>query len=118
MQTLFIGQNRINLDEVDSTNTYAIAMLKSVKLPEGSLIITKKQTAGRGQRGNTWLAEQGVNLTFSVVLHPKFLSQENHFYLSMISSLAVFKALTECLNLSQADIKVKWPNDILVRKRR
>ena len=31
------------------------------------------QTAGKGQRGNTWEAERGTNLLFSFVLYPTFL---------------------------------------------
>ena len=118
MDTLFIGQKVIHLNEVGSTNTYAIDLLKDVKVPEGTVIITDKQSNGRGQRGNVWLAEPSMNLTFSCILSPSFLNASNHFYLSKIIALAIYDALTEITKGSQHDIKIKWPNDILVNNKK
>ena len=114
MNTLFVGQNIIELDQVDSTNTYATNLIKQLDIPEGSVIFTRNQTNGRGQLGNIWRAERGKNLTFSLILHPGFLPVDKQFYLSKITSLAVLGMLTEILNTSRYDIKIKWPNDILV----
>jgi BirA family biotin operon repressor/biotin-[acetyl-CoA-carboxylase] ligase len=114
MNTLFVGQNMIELDQVDSTNTYAIHLIKELNIADGSVVFTQNQTNGRGQLGNTWQAERGKNLTFSLVLHPGFLAVTKQFYLSKITSLAVFGMLTDFLNTSRYDIKIKWPNDILV----
>jgi BirA family biotin operon repressor/biotin-[acetyl-CoA-carboxylase] ligase len=118
MNTLFIGQHIIELAEVDSTNTYAINLLNELNIPEGILIYAKNQTAGRGQMGNTWQAERGKNLTFSLILHPTFLSADKQFYLSKITSLAVFETLTEFLPPSLYDIKIKWSNDTLVNHKK
>ncbi len=118
METLFIGQNHIHLNEVDSTNSYAIALLKNVNLTEGSLITCDNQTQGRGQRGSLWEAQAGQNATFSLVLKPTFLSQEKLFYLSKCSALAVYDVLTQVLVSGHFDIKIKWPNDILVDKKK
>ena len=118
MDTLFVGQNIINLDETESTNTYATNLLKQIPVAEGTLVFTNKQTAGRGQVGNIWQAESGKNLTFSLVLHPGFLPADKQFYLSKITSLAVFGMLTEFLDSSLYDIKIKWPNDILVNNKK
>lgn len=114
MNTLFTGRHIIKLNEVVSTNTYAMQALREGNLTEGTLIVTHSQTGGRGQFGNSWEAEAGKNLTFSLVIHPHFLPTEKQFYLSKITSLAVFGALTEYLPSSQYDIKIKWPNDVLV----
>ncbi|MHB8260663.1 MAG: biotin--[acetyl-CoA-carboxylase] ligase [Bacteroidia bacterium] len=114
MNTLFVGQNIIDLDEIESTNTYATNLIKEKQAVEGTLIFSKKQTKGRGQLGNAWQSEEGKNLTFSLILHPVFLSIEKQFYLSKITSLAVFGMLTEFLNIRRYGIKIKWPNDILV----
>ncbi len=118
MDTLFVGQKIIQLNEVASTNTYAINLLKDVKVLEGSVIIADKQSNGRGQRGNLWLAEPSMNLTFSCILFPSFLNASNHFYLSKITALALYDALTEIMKDSQHDIKIKWPNDILVNNKK
>ncbi|MFI5142159.1 MAG: biotin--[acetyl-CoA-carboxylase] ligase [Bacteroidia bacterium] len=114
MSTLFVGQNIIDLDETESTNTYATNLIKESQVAEGTLVFANKQTKGRGQLGNAWHSEGGKNLTFSLVLHPGFLSTDKQFYLSKITSLAAFGMLTEFLNISRYDMKIKWPNDILV----
>src|ERR1700741_5411456 len=116
METLFIGQNLVQLDAVASTNTYAMQLLKDVKVIEGTVITAENQTEGKGQRGNTWKAEPSMNLTFSVVLFPDFLSSSDHFYLSKITALALYDSLSELFDPSQHDIKIKWPNDILVNE--
>ncbi|HXU26943.1 MAG TPA: biotin--[acetyl-CoA-carboxylase] ligase [Bacteroidia bacterium] len=118
MDTLFIGQHILELDETESTNTYATNLIKEIQVAEGAIVLTHKQTKGRGQVGNTWQAESGKNLTFSLILHPTFLAVDKQFYLSKITSLAVFGMLTDFLNTSLYDIKVKWPNDILVNDRK
>ena len=52
--TLFVGQRVIRLDQVDSTNNFALGLLKGMPLEEGAVVTTGKQTRGKGQRGNSW----------------------------------------------------------------
>ena len=118
MQTLFIGKELIFLNEVESTNTYAMNLLRNVNVAEGAIVHTSNQTQGKGQRGSLWSSEIGSNLTISCVLKPHFLAIKNTFYLSKISALAVYDVMTELLSSSQYDIKIKWPNDILVDKKK
>ncbi len=118
METLFVGNNIIHLTEVDSTNSYAKALLKDVKLPEGTVISTDNQTKGKGQRGNIWVAEPAANITCSVILYPKFLNASDHFFLSKVISLAIHATLAELLDSGNYDIKIKWPNDILVNNKK
>ena len=117
METLFTGQNHIHLSECPSVNTHAMELLKAIKLPEGTLISTDRQTSGRGQRGNMWESQDGKNLTVCIVYHPTFLSAENIFLLSMTVSLGIHDLLS-CLLGSEYDISIKWPNDILVGKKK
>jgi BirA family transcriptional regulator, biotin operon repressor / biotin---[acetyl-CoA-carboxylase] ligase len=114
METLFTGKRIIFLPRVSSTNSYAMELLKNVNLPEGTVVHTSHQTAGRGQRGNSWIAEPERNLTASVVLRPEFLDISSSHFLTLISALAVHDTLAEILGQSQFDIRIKWPNDILV----
>jgi BirA family biotin operon repressor/biotin-[acetyl-CoA-carboxylase] ligase len=118
MDTLFTGRHIITLSEIPSTNTYAMQLLKEKDLTEGTLIQAEHQTAGRGQMGHAWEAEKGKNLTFSLVMHPAFLPVNRQFYLSKITALAVLGTLTEFLPSSQYDIKIKWPNDVLVNEQK
>ena len=83
-------------------------MLKDETLPEGTIIITNQQTAGKGQRGNSWEAQPEKNLTFSLVLRPLFLQANQQFQLNMAISLGIL----DFLNHHQKGFAVKWPNDI------
>jgi BirA family biotin operon repressor/biotin-[acetyl-CoA-carboxylase] ligase len=109
--TLFIGQKLIYVPECHSTNSLLSEFNNQAELPEGAVLVTNHQTAGRGQRGNRWEAEQGKNLTFSILLKPGFLEAKDQFQLSMAVSLGVACALQTGLS---KPIKLKWPNDILV----
>lgn len=118
METLFIGKNSLFLHEVESTNTYAMNLLRNVNPIEGTIVYTDNQTQGKGQRGALWTSKIGQNITVSVVLKPQFLGLDKTFYLSKISALAVYDVLTDILTNSQYDIKIKWPNDILVNQKK
>ncbi|WP_236612907.1 biotin--[acetyl-CoA-carboxylase] ligase [Cesiribacter andamanensis] len=107
--TLFIGSSIIYLPECHSTNTAALHLLENESLPEGAVLITDKQTAGRGQRGNNWEASPGQNLTFSVVLRPRFLPIRDQFLLTISISLAIYDLLTD---LQVPALSIKWPNDL------
>jgi BirA family transcriptional regulator, biotin operon repressor / biotin---[acetyl-CoA-carboxylase] ligase len=118
METLFIGKNSIFLPETESTNSYATDLLKNVNLVEGTVIRTGFQKTGKGQRGNSWISEPLSNLVASVILRPTFLEIKNQFYLYQITALACYDTLSEFLDNSQFDIKIKWPNDIIVDRRK
>lgn len=107
---LFVGQNLVSLKEVDSTNTFLKNSLSNSKpVPEGTVIMAEDQFAGRGQRDNTWHAEAGKNLTFSILLNPTFLSAQQQFDLTRAVSMGVYDALYPLL---RDKLKIKWPNDI------
>ena len=78
---------------------------------EGTVIITDNQTAGRGQRGNSWEASSGQNLTFSLILKPIFLKASDQFQLNVAVSMGVFDFLSEFID---KNLTVKWSNDIYV----
>ena len=67
---LFEAQNIIRLDTVDSTNLFALELLLNHKVENGTVIVSRNQIKGRGQRGSVWLAEPGTNLTFSIIFYP------------------------------------------------
>lgn len=107
--TLFLGKDIINLPECHSTNEIAMIKIKSKEAAEGTIITTEHQTRGKGQRGNTWESQAGLNLTFSLVLSPKFLNPIDQFDLNIIVS----KAIHEVLSQYAYGLKIKWPNDIV-----
>lgn len=105
--------NFLNLDRVDSTNSYLARNHRD--LPSPLVVTATEQEAGRGQRGNHWESEPGKNLTFSVLLRPENYPAISQFAISEAFALAVVDALRiEC----GVEAKVKWPNDIYVGDRK
>lgn len=104
----------IKLDEVASTNTYLGELDNTAEQPEGCVVVTHTQSAGRGQRGNTWEAAPGRNLTFSYLLRPDGVPPQEQFILSQIASLAVVDVLSRYID----HVTIKWPNDIYYRDKK
>jgi len=118
METLFVGKNIIFLPETLSTNSYAIDLLKNVNPGEGTVVHTANQLSGKGQRGSVWMSDAARNLTASFIFKPGFLDLKNQFFLYIISALACYDTTAEILNASHFDIKIKWPNDILLNRKK
>ena len=105
------------LEEVDSTNSEALRRLDS--LGNMSVLSAVRQTAGRGQRGNSWLTACGENLTFSMVMKfgdGAFAPMEARRQFAITE--AVTLGLADYLDCEGIDCRVKWPNDIYVRNRK
>ena len=98
----------IHLEEVDSTNNYLKKIMYEQHPEEGSMVIIDFQTSGRGQMGNGWSSEKGMNLLLSLLIYPDNLLANEQFIISCIASLAV----KNCLDQFVDDIRIKWPNDI------
>ncbi len=113
MNTLFIGQHLIALDETPSTNTYLHSYMKeNPTVAEGLLVTAKHQTGGRGQRGNTWETTPNMNLLLSLLLKPTFIKPTEQFYFNAAIALSVHAYIKN--ELKTNDVTIKWPNDILV----
>ena len=100
--------NVVRLDTADSTNTWVAQHEKELESP--SFVYCINQTAGRGQRGNSWESEPGKNITASIYFRPKNFLACHQFYISEAIALAIVSFLREY----GIDAMVKWPNDIYV----
>ena len=110
-------KKRYHLPEVQSTNTYLLDLLaQGTTLPDTTVIYTLRQTAGRGQMGNSWESEPDKNILFSMLLCPTFLPIREQFLLSQICSLGIVEALDEFIRTQhlqdEVKLSIKWPNDI------
>ncbi len=100
----------ISLSEVDSTNNYAMNLVRQGVARNFQCIWALHQNDGKGQRGNTWFSESGKNLTCSIIYFPLALEAVENFYLSMTVCLAAKKFLeNHCTG-----VQVKWPNDLYI----
>lgn len=109
---MFPGGQIINVDSVNSTNDLAAQLLASPGLSEGSMVIAKDQTAGRGQMGALWWSEPGSSLTMSLILKPEFLVPSELFGLNMAIGVAMCDFISDMV---KHQALIKWPNDIVCR---
>ena len=110
-----LNKDIIKLESVSSTNNFAKELLvKALPNADITIIDTKEQTKGRGQKGNYWESEINKNATFSFIIKPTFLKAEEQFFLSMAVSLAII----DCLSIFCNAVHIKWPNDIYVSNKK
>lgn len=106
----------IELDETTSTNSF-LADYRPARGSELTLVTAEYQSAGRGQKGNTWESARSMNLLFSLAIQPESLPAGCVFLLSEMMALSIRDALATFLGkeLTAAPaVGVKWPNDIYV----
>jgi len=97
-----IGRRTLWYDEIDSTSDVALSSAE-----DGIVVVAARQLSGRGRLGRAWHSPKGLGLYFSVGL-------DGHAdAVGLAAALAVRDALRyECV------LELKWPNDLLVRKRK
>lgn len=111
---LGLGAPLVVTEETASTNDDAKRGARHGS-PHGATWLAESQTAGRGRQGRVWISPRGDNLLFSVLLRlgcpPARVPP-----LSLVCGLAVRDAVAKALGPAHdADVVVKWPNDVLVR---
>lgn len=98
-------------DEVSSTNDICMDSARN-GFSEGIVVAAKYQEQGRGQRGNSWESELGLNLTFSILLRPEFLKVDEQFLISKVAAISVCDWISAYLK--DKHVAIKWPNDIYI----
>lgn len=104
--------------ELGSTSDRAKALADGIapsRLP--LLIVTERQTAGRGRGSNRWWSSSGA-LTFSLLVAPSrhgLAVQSDSGAVSIATALAVTDAVD---SLAGIDATIKWPNDVMVDDRK
>lgn len=89
-------------------------MLRQNDVENFTCVWALHQTAGRGQRGNSWLTESGKNLTFSILIKLNSFNILKQFELNKLISLSILDVLKRYLPV----VQLKWPNDILADHRK
>lgn len=100
--------------EMDSTNN--VLKLEAAKraLPEGSLAVCDRQTAGKGRLQRQWAdPETGASLPCSLLLTPQ-LPPERLPLITLAAAVAAADAITD-FGLSPG---IKWPNDVVLDGRK
>ena len=105
----------IELDSIDSTNNYAMQLIDANKAQHGLTIVTQSQSEGKGQRGKSWLDAPGQSLLMSIIILPQ--KEINHQF---VFNAAVAVAIANVLQNSDQswDVRIKWPNDIIINAKK
>lgn len=104
-----IGRRLYYYPEVDSTNRAATDLARLGE-PEGTVVVTDYQTAGRGRGDHVWHSPPGKDLLFTLILRPDGAPREV-LTVTLAVSLALSVAISKALGI---DVGVKWPNDLVV----
>ncbi len=102
------------LESVGSTNKL-VAALAARGAPEGLVVTTDHQTAGRGRLDRRWEDRPGDGLLVSVLLRPAGLAVERWHLVTAAVALA---ARAACSEVAGVEPDVKWPNDLLLGGRK
>jgi BirA family biotin operon repressor/biotin-[acetyl-CoA-carboxylase] ligase len=94
--------------DVDSTNLFAKRLLLK-GFDSDAVIISEKQSAGRGRADRTWYSPSG-GLYMSLILQGRLKPSMFHLY-SFVLALAASIVLEQMVMLQ---VDLKWPNDLLV----
>lgn len=113
LDTEWIAHDILYFDSIDSTNN-EIKRQAEAGAGEGLLVISERQTAGRGRRGRTWESPAGSGIWMSFLLKPE-ISPEKAPMITIIAAMACAKVINSVTGLRAG---IKWPNDIVVNGRK
>ncbi len=113
LKTDFVGDHIHFFDEVESTNKSAFELASS-GAEEGTIVIAKSQTVGKGRLGRKWESPKGKSIYTSIILRPKVSPTEAQS-ITLLSAVAAAETIKEFTNKAP---NVKWPNDILIEGRK
>jgi len=109
LKTKTIGKRAYYFDSIDSTQNFAIEIASNSK-ENGTVVISEKQTRGRGRLGRKWLSPTG-GIWMSIILHPKFdIAMTTLFPIA--ASVALSDAIEKMIGKKS---EVKWPNDVTIK---
>lgn len=103
------GREIFYLDEVDSTNTAAKKAAENGAV-HGTLVVSERQTGGKGRRGRAWDSPRGTGIFMTLILRPN-MAPVHASMLTLVAALAVADGIRECTG---AESLIKWPNDIVM----
>lgn len=108
IKTKLIGKRAYYFDTIDSTQNFAAKISKNTK-ENGTVIISQKQTSGRGRLNRKWISPKG-GIWLSIILHPKFDITFTTL-IPIAASLALSLAIEKTLKKKP---QLKWPNDVMI----
>ncbi|HNQ23899.1 MAG TPA: biotin--[acetyl-CoA-carboxylase] ligase [Phycisphaerae bacterium] len=116
LRTSRIGRQVVRLPETTSTNdeAWAVAAALGPAAADGLVVLTDRQTTGRGRLGRTWHSPRGASVLLSVLLHDP-AHRLSGGRLALLSAVAACDAVTATTDVHP---RIKWPNDLVVGQRK
>lgn len=108
LKTKTIGKRAYYFDSIDSTQNFAIEIASNLK-ENGTVVVSQKQTRGRGRLGRKWLSPAG-GIWISIVLQPKFDIAMSTLFPSA-AALALSNTIEKIIGKK---VELKWPNDVTI----
>jgi len=108
LTTAYLGKNVEHFTWTESTNDDAWELI-SEGAADGTLVVTDKQTAGKGRAGRKWGSVPGKSLIASMIIKSEIDSRLSGWF-PLLTGVAIVDAFAE-LGLK---VKLKWPNDIIM----
>jgi BirA family biotin operon repressor/biotin-[acetyl-CoA-carboxylase] ligase len=115
LDTRWLAHHIEHLEATASTNQVAFDLGRS-GAPAGTVVIAEEQTAGRGRLGRSFYSPPHHNLYTSIVLRPTGTITDAPT-LILAAAVAVAETVSEFVGDPSA-VEIKWPNDVLVRRRK
>ncbi len=109
LHTSIMGRRILYREEVASTQDEAGEVARK-GAEEGVVVISERQTKGRGRKGRLWASPPREGVYFSAILRPN-LRPTQIIQIPLIAGVAVCKAIRKVTPLEP---RIKWPNDITV----
>jgi len=108
LNTKFLGKKVYYFSTIDTTQNFAMEIVTKNNM-NGTIIIAKKQTGGRGRMKRKWKSPVG-GIWMSIIIHPKF-GISSTTLVPIAISLALCIAIEKTLKIKP---ELKWPNDVTV----
>lgn len=102
-----------NIIKIEETTT---VMDYIKQFTTNTVVITNKQTQGRGKGNRSWISQKSNNLYMAISIDSSN-KNINYFNYCFISAITMIESLKELIN-EEIDIKIKWPNDILLNNKK
>jgi BirA family biotin operon repressor/biotin-[acetyl-CoA-carboxylase] ligase len=109
LNTSIMGRRILYREEVTSTQDEAGEVARK-GAEEGVVVISERQTKGRGRKGRLWSSPPREGVYFSSILRPN-LKPNQIVQIPLIAGVAVCKAIRRVTPLEP---RIKWPNDITI----
>jgi BirA family biotin operon repressor/biotin-[acetyl-CoA-carboxylase] ligase len=110
LKTERLGQTIHYMESCPSTQIVA-HQLAQEHAPDGTVVLTEEQTAGRGRMARKWHSAAGKGIWMSVILRPDVVPQKAPQF-TLVAAVAAVRAIEQVTGLKP---EIKWPNDVLIK---